>query len=124
MKKWSMWILLSSMSLSLVACGARDEAYYRVHPKALQDVIADCPQKAPLLVSCDVLHQIALHVNDYVYELRMSPQGYGQSILSLQEKIAQQERSKNEEVERAMNQNKQELQERLAVVSWLESPAS
>lgn len=122
-KSWGLWFLLP-VSISLTGCSPHDARYYREHPKALQDAIAECPVKAPKLVNCEVLHQIAIQVNDYVYELRMSPQGYGRTILSLQETIAKQVSSDQANTKEALEKNKQELRERLAIVNWLESPAS
>lgn len=123
--KNSWWLLpLFLVTLSLSGCSPHDAQYYREHPKALQEAIAGCPAKAPQLVDCDELHQIAIQVNDYVYELRMSPQGYGKTILSLQETIAKQKSAHQAPTTTLLDKNKQELRERLAIVDWLESPAS
>ncbi len=123
-KKVSVRVFLLSTLFSLIACTPHDEHYYKGHPEALQEVIAKCPTNPPKLVSCDVLHKMALQVNDLVYELRLSPQGYGKKILALQEKIAKQESSHQSDKRSLLNKNKQELRERLAIVNWLESPAS
>ncbi len=124
MKNVGVWLLLLSVSMSLTACGPRDARYYREHPKALQEAIAECPARAPALVDCDALHQIAIQVNEYVYELRMSPQGFGKTILSLQETIAKQASSQQADHESLLDKNTKALKERLAIVNWLESPAS
>jgi hypothetical protein len=122
MKKVISWGGLLSLSLCLMACTPRDEHYYRVHPKALQDAIAACPSHPPKLVSCETLHQIALRVNELVYELRMSPQDYGQKILRLQTEIVKQMAGNDETAKTVLDNHLQDLQERMAVVSWLESP--
>lgn len=124
MKNIGVFLLLLSVSLSLTGCSPRDARYYREHPKALQEAIAECPAHAPTLVNCEALHQIAIQVNDYVYELRMSPQGFGKTILALEETIAKQESSDQADIKPLLDKNKQELRERLAIVNWLESPAS
>lgn len=124
MKKIGVLFLSLSVSLSLTGCAAHDERYYREHPQALQEAIAACPNRVPALVSCEALHQIALQVNEYVYDLRMGPQAFGKSILSLQETIAKQESSHQASIKSLLDKNKQELRERLAIVNWLESPAS
>lgn len=124
MKNVGVLLLLLSVSMSLTGCGPRDARYYREHPKALQEAIAQCPARAPALVDCEALHQIAIQVNEYVYELRMSPQEFGKTILSLQETIAKQASSDPADLKPILDKNKQALRERLAIVNWLESPAS
>jgi hypothetical protein len=122
MKKINLWGGILSLSLCLMACTPRDEHYYRVHPKALQDAIAACPAHAPKMVSCETLNQIAVRLNELVYELRMSPQDYGQKILRLQTEIAKQMTTQDASVKSMLDHHLQDLQERMAVVSWLESP--
>lgn len=124
MKKVGISLLLLFTLLSLTGCGSHDERYYREHPKALQDAIAECPVHAPKMVDCETLHQIAIQVNEYVYDLRMSPQEFGKTMLALEETIAKQESSHQADVKPMLDKNKQELRERLAIVNWLESPAS
>ena len=124
MKNVGILLLLLSVSMSLTGCGTRDARYYREHPKALQEAIAECPAHTPALVDCEALHQIAIQVNEYVYELRMSPQEFGKTILSLQETIAKQASSHQADLQPLLDKNKQALRERLAIVNWLESPAS
>lgn len=124
MNNFSALGLLLSVSLNVMACTPHDEQYYRIHPKALQEAVAECPGKAPKLLNCDELHNIAIKVNELVYELRMSPQGYGKSILALQETIASQELAHQPDIKPMLDKNKLELRERLAIVNWLESPVS
>lgn len=112
------------IAMGLVGCEKRDERYYREHPMALQKAIAECPAHEQALVDCETLHQIALQVNDYVYELRMGPQVFGKAILSLQETIAKQTLSHQAYLEPLLEKNRQTLRERLAIVNWLESPVS
>jgi len=111
------------IAFNAAACSPHDGDYFAVHPKLLQEAIAECPDKAPKLVSCDELHNIAIKVNSFVYELRMGPQGFGKKILALQETIAAQE-SANQPDSMLLLENKKELRERLAIVGWLESPVN
>ena len=121
------YFILVMASLWVVACMAHDERYYNLHPNALQKVIAECPQKQPTGISCEQLKNIASQVNDLAYQLRLSPQGYGKEILALQEMIAKQEGllhgdTNQQEQQVTLAENKQQLEARLAVVKWLESP--
>jgi len=107
---------------------AHDATYYSLHPKALQKAIEHCPSTTDN-VSCSQLSAIAAHINESAYELRVNPQGYGKTILSLQELIAKQESALREDatqkgLQSSLSENKQHLQERLTIVKWLESPAS
>ena len=124
MKFLGLLVFLFGAVFNVMACSPHDEQYFTVHPKLLQEAIAECPDKAPKLVNCDNLHKIAVKVNDFVYELRMSPQAYGKTILALQETIATQELAHQPELAPLIEKNKKELRERLAVVSWLESPVN
>ncbi|MCP0913648.1 MULTISPECIES: hypothetical protein [Legionella] len=121
------WIILMMMSFWMAACAARDEHYYTMHPKALQEAIKKCPEQASGQLSCKHLQKIALRTNNLALQLRSDPQGYGKQILSLQETIAEQEmalqQNKNQpQLQKELESNKYQLKERLAVVKWLESP--
>lgn len=105
---------------SIWACLSHDKSYYNTHPKALQEAMANCPEKSPKKVSCAELKLMAMRVNELVDELRISPQGFGQSILTLQQKMALQHADPH--LKNEYEKNQQELQERLAIVGWLESP--
>lgn len=124
MKFYSRLALLCCVALMTTACTAQDEQYFSVHPKALQEAIAACPAKAPKSVSCDSLRELAIKVNELVYELRMSPQGFGKTILSLQEKVAAEALDNQPATKLLLSKDQTELSERLAVVGWLESPVS
>lgn len=106
---------------------AQNATYYRLHPKVLQQALQACPQKQPKNVTCKQLNAIALKVNSAAYELRLSPQFYGKKILILQQTIAKQEqilkiKPNQPNIQISLSENKQQLQERLAIVKWLESP--
>lgn len=124
MKYFGVFIFISCAAFNVAACSPHDAEYFAIHPKLLEDAIAECPDKAPKLVSCDDLHNTALKVNNFVYELRMSPQGFGKTILALQETIAAQELANQSDAMPLLEKNKKELRERLAIVGWLESPVS
>ncbi|WP_133131257.1 hypothetical protein [Legionella yabuuchiae] len=120
-------LFLILFSVWLVACSAHDEQYYSTHPQDLQRALNNCPKDSPKQVSCRTLEMIANRINKYALELRTSPQGFGQEILALQEKIAQQEKALSQtrdqpDLKHALQENKIELEQRLAVVRWLESP--
>lgn len=114
-------------SLWVAACSAHDEHYYQLHPKLLQGAIEQCSLQSTADMNCEHLKDIALRINQSAYQLRMDPQGYGKQILSLQELISKQEtslRGNPEEklLQESLHENKRALQERLAIVKWLESP--
>jgi len=123
------YVVLICASLCLVACGVQDEHYYRTHPQALQQALKFCPGVQPSGLSCAAPMPIAASVNELAYQLQYSPQHFGQQIIALQEKLAQQEAvfakdSNQAELKLAIEKNKQNLAERMAIVRWLESPES
>ena len=123
------YIILVIISFWMVACSAHDEHYYSLHPDALQQALKQCPGQQPKHVSCEQLKTVALHVNDLANQLRANPQDYGKQILALQETVAKQEtalqqNAKQPDLDAELNNNKQQLKERLAIVKWLESPES
>lgn len=106
---------------------ARDAYYYSVHPKILQSALQHCSEKQSIDTSCEQLKTIALSVNESAYQLRLDPQAYGKKILLLQQVIAQQEsalknQSNQPELQLTLIENKRQLEQRLAIVKWLESP--
>ena len=111
------------LSMAGFADGAR---YYQLHPKELQERILACPAKQPRDIRCDELKVVALRVNSLAYELRWDPLAFGKKILSLQEEIARQaealKTNPSAVVQTAYDSNKESLDDRLAVVRWLESP--
>lgn len=115
--------------LSISVCMADVNHYYKQNPLALQKAMRACPDTQPRGVSCDQLKIIAEQINQSAQELRMDPQGYGQRILALQALVVKQssEVKKGEahsELQTSLKKNTQQLQERLAIVKWLESPES
>ena len=117
------------MMLFLTSCMAHDKQYYRNNPQKLQAALKNCPEQQPKNVNCDVLKDIAQEMNRYAYELQLSPQQFGQKILLLQVQLAKMQDDVNQnsnqpDLKDKIAQNQQELETRLAVVKWLESPES
>ncbi|MFT4059946.1 MAG: hypothetical protein QM652_10410 [Legionella sp.] len=115
--------------LGVTSCAKKDEFYYQTHPNELQQAIKACPGKTPQGFSCEELRVIAGNMNRLAYQLQNSPQDFGNKILSLQETLAKQEQQLkteggNAELKANITQNQRDLAEHLAVVKWLESPAS
>lgn len=111
----------------VTACSAHDEQYYRIHPDALKQALQKCPQQSPEKISCDELHEASMRLTSLAFQLRTSPQHFGQEILKLQEIIAKQKKAlqdspEQRDLEKSLKKNQQRLKERLAVVKWLESP--
>ncbi len=122
MHKFNLFVILS---LSMCNGFAHDLNFYSVHPKELQNVLNECPTKHPKDISCEALSNVALNINQLAYELRMDPQAFGQKVLTLQEIISQQTNLTNQtEILADLDKNKLQLKQRLAVIKWLESPAS
>ncbi|OCH98792.1 hypothetical protein A8135_10850 [Legionella jamestowniensis] len=123
------FLLLIGASLFLTACTVQDESYYRRNPQMLQQAIKDCPNKKPQQMTCEQLTVLAKSINQLAYQLQMNPQGFGKIILALQETLAKQQaelkNNPNQPGLRAsIEKTKRELEERLAIVRWLESPES
>lgn len=123
------YLVVTLIVLGLTSCSAKDEQYYRTHPKVLQQAMKDCPKKQPAGLSCQQIEKIAVQMNTLAYQLQYNPQGFGATILKLQETIASQQtqltkNKANSEMHVDLEKNKKELAERLAVVKWLESPES
>ena len=121
------YLITSIMFILLTSCASETEKQYATHPKALQQAMQECPQKAPKHVSCAVLGEIATRINQLAYQLQSNQQGYGKNILALQEAITTQRSTLEKHPEQGdlqhqLKQNERQLQERLAVVRWLASP--
>ena len=102
--------------------------YSKLSPQQIETDLASCPQHQPHFnLSCEQLRQIAERINDLAIQLQINRQGYGQAILAAQEKLAQQEEllDKHKDDIQLISEiavNKQEINERLTIVKWLESP--
>ncbi len=123
------YFILIMASFVSVACTVHDEQYYRLHPNELQKAIVGCPGHQTADISCEQLTAVASHINQLVYQLRSNPQAFGKQILMLQETIAQQQAMEKKvsllpETNALLIDNQRRLKEHLAIVKWLESPAS
>ena len=109
-------------------CFADTISYSKLSLRTIENDLANCPQKRPRLnVSCSELKKMAERINDLAIQLQFDRQGYGKAILCAQEKLAAQQELllKNQEdkhLAAEIANNKQEINERLVVVKWLESP--
>lgn len=122
------YILIIALPLLAGSCSAsHDASFYSLHPNALQQAIDQCPGTHPAGVACEQLNQLAVRANTLASELHDNPQAFGKKILALQEDLAKltdelQNNPQQPELQAAINSNKMQLGERLAVVKWLESP--
>ena len=120
------YIVLALVTLGLASCGAKDEQYYRSHPKEIQQALDVCPVQKPNGISCDQLKKLGERMNNLAYQLQSNPQGFGSKILAMQEAVAKEELEIKEktspELDASLAQKKYTLTEYLAVVKWLESP--
>lgn len=117
------------LTLGLNSCSAKDEQYYRLHPKELQSAVKTCEQGKTNHLSCQKIEKLAIRMNGLAYQLQINPQGFGQKILLLQQTIASQQKQLSQDTSKSelkenIIQNKKELAELLSVVKWLESPES
>lgn len=112
---------------SLVGCSKHDATYYATHPTALEQAMARCPMASLGELDCDQLKKIALRMNELAYQLRLNQQQYGQQIIALQEQKntydMQLKKNPNQpDIERDLKALNQNIEERLFIVKWLESP--
>lgn len=114
------------MSLGLSSCGSKGESYYRSNPQAMQQAIKDCPGKQPEGISCAQLKVLARRLDSLAYQLQLSPQGFGNKILAIQETIAKQklEVSTKPDLKSSIEEKEKELADHMTIVTWFESPES
>jgi hypothetical protein len=120
-------LLLLFISFSLVGCAKHDATYYATHPTVLEQAMARCPMTSLGELDCDQLKKIALRMNELAYQLRLNQQQYGQQIIALQEQKSMYEmqlkKNPNQpDLERDLSTLNQNIEERLFIVKWLESP--
>lgn len=123
------FIVLFLSAMWVVSCAAHDEHYYVQHPVLLQEALKTCPQKQPTTLTCEQLTSLALRLNKLAFELRINPQAFGNKILGLQEQLFNQQNQLKKqpnqpELLNLITSNTQQLDDRLSVVKWLESPQS
>lgn len=120
-------IILAVFVCLLTACIKKDVQYYWQHPDKLQAVLSRCPSVQPQGIDCEALHSIQKSMSMLAHELRINPQDFGKQIIALQEKISTvsvqlKQDPDNHELHNIMLQLQTELNQRLAVARWLESP--
>lgn len=123
------YLLILLVVFGLTSCNKKDEQYYQKHPAELQKAIKACPNKQPERLSCKQIEAIGNQMMTLAYQLQYSPQGFGNKILNLQQKIATskmdlQKESGNSDLKLSIQQDEHDLAVYLAVVKWLESPES
>ncbi len=122
------YIMLLALPFLASSCSAaHDAAYYSLHPPALQEALEQCPGQHPAGVTCEELNSCAIRANQLVSELQQDPQVFGQTILTLQEELEKsksdlQNSSDKADLQAAIDKHNAQLNERLAIVKWLESP--
>lgn len=120
-------ILFCSCIGILTGCSEKPSSYYWKHPQVLRDALSQCQQnrESP---TCKKLSSIGYSMNTLGQELQANPQAYGKTILNLQMELAK-ERAKKQHAGEVSDQStdtlepiEQEIEQRLAVIKWLESP--
>lgn len=102
----------------LTGCSKPNSAYYSTHPEALVKAMQLCSNSNNNVKQCNDLRQVALEINAYMNELRNNPQLFGQEIIKLQSKLATSASLATSE----RSALTKELEQRMAVVRWLETP--
>ncbi len=115
-------IFIVGLILIISGCTPHNENYYRMHLKALQEALSLCPEKSPADISCAKLNALGKEINGLVYELQRSPQQFGSTIITLQNKLAEQKINAVDLESVAITE--EQLKQRLAIIRWLESPES
>lgn len=113
--------LVSILSLCLIGgCTSHQAAYYRHHPQAVFKALQACASgKQHLDPSCQDLESMAQVLRKWVSEVQSNPQSFGQEIIQTQIRCAAVTLSEAEKM-----RCHHDLEMRLAVVKWLESPES
>lgn len=111
----------------LTACVKKDAHYYWQHPDKLQAVLAECPAIQQQGIDCHALGVIQKTMLTLANELQQNPQRFGNKIIQLQEKIAmlktQIEKNRDDQtLHKTLSESRIDLQQRMAIVKWLESP--
>lgn len=126
MNKYLLTLLITA---GLASCSVKNEYYYQTHPDVLQQALKACPETQPQGLTCEQMNTLADRMNKLAYQLQMSPQGFGQKIIALQESIAKEEiqlktEPNNEHLQASLTQKKRDLADHIVVVKWFESPTS
>ncbi len=103
-----------SLLLSLLWCGS---IYADIKPNLVLQKWEDCQLKSNLNANCVEINRKAIAIKELLQSWEINPQHFGIDIMELQQRIS----TLSDD-----NQDKQKLQQelemRLAIVGWLESP--
>ncbi len=125
------YLILSAIVFLLTACQKHDLHFYRLHPRDLQEAMNECPSQIKVDPSCEQLGKIAVDINQLVSELQQNPQDFGGNIITLQTHLVTMQTQYNKlsdldkkstPLDKSINDLKEKLAMRLAIVKWLESP--
>lgn len=105
----------------LVGCSERSSSYYWQHPQVLHDALIKCQQNRNTAI-CDKISQIGYSMNILGQELQANPEEYGKTLLNLQMQLAEKSAQDTHTNDQSLQSLQQEIQQRLAVIKWLESP--
>ncbi len=115
------------LGLFLFGCSQQHDAYYYAsHPKALQEALGHCPNRAPSGLSCDELQKIAEKMSGLVDAFRRDQLGYGRDIMALQEQANAYRQTLHAHPDastlESLKQVEAKIQEHLLPIQWLTSP--
>lgn len=102
---------------ALGACTVQhDLAYYRTHPQAVFEALQACDVSTHEK-HCQQLQALGRSFRQWANDVKLNAQAYGQTIIALQQECV-----KPSLTAAAKETCRQEVEMRLAVVRWLESP--
>lgn len=119
-----LYILLFFGSISLAA----QVDYNKLDLKQLKQDLESCPKLEPGSgISCLELREVAQRINDLVVEMQLDRQGFGRLILDEQVQLAKQLELREQhggtpDLDTKIENLQQNINERLAIIKWLESP--
>jgi hypothetical protein len=125
MHKYFLYTLLLFCGFSL----AYDIDYYKHNPNKIEAALKECKEGSfEREVSCQDLINVASHMNNLAIELQLDPEAYGLKLLKLEEELAKHVEDNHgldlkSDAILAINKYKQDIDDRLIIVKWLESPS-
>ena len=103
-----------SLSLLLFCCGS---IYADIKPNVVLQKWEDCQLRSNLNANCVEINHKAIAIKELLQSWELNPQHFGIDIMELQQRVSTLSDSDHDK------QNlQQELEMRLAIVGWLESP--
>ena len=117
-------VLFSLCLFSLSGCSEKSSSYYWEHPQQLRDALTAC-QNQHANPNCEKLYQIGYSMNVLALELQSNPQRFGSTLMKLQMELAEKKQAQapsKQSTHSLLEPIEQEIQQRLAVIKWLESP--